>query len=198
MTQDTITQEIEILTSSDRLKRALSKSTEVRVLKRGGYYLTPFTLSHIPEVVAGLSKESVHELKLLGHKSVTQALTEMYNCADCYIVRKEEEDFLMVCGLWYDGEVGDQDFPQLYAMFSEKIKDNFHAMARGSKMLVNFFDKTENYMTMTILSDYQIMLDWAGWLGFEAVGVSEGYVDFVRCNPAQKNVYDKSLRPITH
>lgn len=104
----------------------------------------------------------------------------------------------MVCGLWYDGEVGDQDFPQLYAMFSEKIKDNFHAMARGSKMLVNFFDKTENYMTMTILSDYQIMLDWAGWLGFEAVGVSEGYVDFVRCNPAQKNVYDKSLRPITH
>jgi len=42
------------------------------------------------------------------------------------------------------------------------------------------------------------MLDWAGWLGFEAVGVSEGYVDFVRCNPAQKNVYDKSLRPITH
>tara|TARA_R110000737_G_scaffold353026_1_gene401805 strand:- start:226 stop:675 length:450 start_codon:yes stop_codon:yes gene_type:complete len=149
-------------------------------------------------VVAGLSKESVHELKLLGHTSVSQALEEMYECADCYIVRKEGEDFLMVCGLWYDGEVGDQDFPQLYAMFSNKIKDNFHAIARGSKMLVDFFDKTESYMTMTILSDYQIMLNWAGWLGFEAVGVSDKYVDFVRCNPAQKNVYDRSLRPITH
>ena len=182
----------------DKSKKALNKSTEVKVLRRGKYYLTPFTLLHIPEVVAGLSKESVHELKLLGHTSVSQALEEMYRCADCYIVRKEGEDFLMVCGLWYDGDVGDQDFPQMYAMFSNKIKDNFHAIARGSKMLINFFDKTESYMTMTILSDYQIMLDWAGWLGFEAVGVSDKYVDFIRCNPAQKNVYDKSLRPITH
>ena len=202
MTQDITTQETETRTLLDRSKKASSNSTEVKVLTRGGYYLTPFTLDHIPEVVAGLSYESRRELELLGHIDIAQALHEMFECSDCYIVRKQDEDFMMVCGLWYSGDVGDQDFPQLFAMFSDKIKDSFYTMARGSKMLISFFDKTESHMVMSILAEHQIMLDWASWLGFEAVGVSNlnsaSYVDFVRCNPSQKNVYDGVLRPITH
>ena len=75
-------------------------------------------------------------------------------------------------------------------------------LARGSRMLVNFFDKTQPNMTMTILADYEGILQWAAWLGFEPVGTSvvgeNKYVEFVRCNPNKKNVYDSSLRPIMH
>jgi len=87
-------------------------------------------------------------------------------------------------------------------MFSHKIKENFTSMARGSKMLLNYLEQTQPQMTMTILADYEIMIDWAVWLGFEPVGVSisppHKYVDFVRCNLNQKSVYDGGLRPITH
>jgi hypothetical protein len=87
-------------------------------------------------------------------------------------------------------------------MFSDKVKENFTTIARGSKMLLNYLDKTQPQMTMTILADYEFMVDWAVWLGFEPVGVTSSpphkYVDFVRCNPNQKSVYDGELRPITH
>jgi len=172
---------------------------EVKIIRRGRHYLTPFTTDHIDEVVELLSKESRRELKLLGHVDIRQAIEEMQKYSECFIARKEGGSFLAVGGLWYDA---DQDFPQLFAMFSDGIKENFNAMARGSKMLVKFFDTTQSHMSMTILADYEFMLDWASWLGFEAVGVSVNgpnkYVDFVRCNPNRNDVSDKSLRPVTH
>jgi len=172
---------------------------EVKILKRGKFYLTPFTLDHIDEVAANLSHENIRELKILGHLDIKQAITEMYECSECYLVRKEGEVFTAVGGLWYNE---DQDYPQMFFMFSHKIKENFTSIARGSKMLLNYLEQTQPQMTMTILADYEIMVDWAVWLGFEPVGVSisppHKYVDFVRCNPNQKSVYDGELRPITH
>lgn len=178
---------------------ASSKSTEVKILQRGEYYLTPFTLDHIDEVERHLSKENRRELKLLGHVDVREALIEMYHTSECYLCRKEGESFIMIGGLWFDD---DQTWPQMFAMFSDKIKENFHAMARGSQMFVKHFDQWHDGMSMTVLADYEFILDWAAWLGFEAVGVAaigpNKYVDFVRCNPNTKNVYDSVSRPVMH
>jgi hypothetical protein len=168
-------------------------------MQRGEFYLTPFTFNHIDEVVAELSQENRREIKLLGYSDVREAITEMYETSECYICRKEGEGFIMVGGLWFDE---DQEWPQMFAMFSDKIKENFVAMARGSKMFVNHFDKCHAGLSMTVLADYESILQWAAWLGFEAVGVStygvNKYVDFVRCNPNNKNVYDATLRPAMH
>jgi hypothetical protein len=82
------------------------------------------------------------------------------------------------------------------------MKDNFHAISRGSKMFVSFFDQSHDTMTMTILAKFSSMLNWATWLGFEPVGISEHrkneYVEFVRCNPLRKNVSDELSRPVMH
>lgn len=168
-------------------------------MKRGKFYLTPFTLDHIEEVVEGLSQENRRELKILGHTDIKQAMHEMYETSECYICRKEGESFIMVGGLWFDHDL---ETPQMFAMFSDKIKDNFHAMARGSKMLMSFFDQSHDGMSMTVNGDYEFILDWAAWLGFEAVGIyssaDQKYVDFVRCNPEKKNAYDATSRPAMH
>lgn len=136
---------------------------------------------------------------MLGHIDVREALREMYETSECYLCRKQGDTFIMVGGLWFDD---DQEWPQMFAMFSDKIKESFHAMARGSKMLTNFFDQTQHGMSMVVNADYEFILDWAAWLGFEAVGVSADgphkYVDFVRCNPKVKNVYDEASRPVMH
>jgi len=185
--------------SSKKSRKDSKRSTEVKVLQRGKYYLTPFTLDHIDEVVRGLSAENRRELKLLGHVDVKEALIEMYETSECYLCRKEGEDFIMVGGLWFDD---DQNWPQMFAMFSDKIKENFHAMARGSQMFVSYFDQWHDGLSMTVLADYEFILDWAAWLGFEAVGVSVAgpnkYVDFVRCNTDGNNVYDEASRPVMH
>ena len=43
---------------------------------------------------------------------------------------------------------------------------------------------------------------WIAWLGFEPVGTSvlgeNKYVEFVRCNSEQDDVYNKLLRPVVH
>ena len=189
-----------IHTSSSKSQRASSKYTnEVKILQRGKYYLTPFLPHHIEEVLLNLSQENKRELKLLGHLDIEEALIEMYESSECYLARKEGESFLMVGGLWYNE---DQDFPQMFSMFSKDFADHFVPIARGSKMLVNFFDKTQDMMSMTILSDYEFMVQWATWLGFEVVGViesnSQKYVEFVRCNPNRKSVYDGTSRPVMH
>ncbi len=181
------------------MKKASNSSTEVKIIQRGQYYLTPFQPYHIDEVVNNLSIENQRELFILGHTDIRKAIEEMYECSECYLARREGETFLAVGGLWYND---DQDHPQMFAMFSDKIKESFVATARGSRMFLDFFDKTQSLLTMTILTDYQFMLDWAVWLRFEPVGFSETnnhkYVEFVRCNPNKKNVYDDSLRPVMH
>lgn len=198
MTQDTTTQETETLASFDRSKKVSNRSTEVKILTRGDYYLTPFTLGHIDEVAENLSSENKRELILIGHTNVKEALYEMHESSECYITRRNDENFLMVGGLWYDGTKD----AQMFAMFSEGLKQNFHALARGSKLLVNFFDQAEEIITMSVLAEYEPILNWASWLGFEAVGVTERnsykYVEFVRCNPTKKLVYNESLRPVMH
>ena len=118
---------------------------------------------------------------MLGHLDVREALLEMYETSACYLCRKEGEDFLMIGGLWYDD---DQTWPQMFAMFSSQIKDNFHALARGSKMFVNFFDQTHSGTSMTILANYESMLNWAVWLGFEPVGAVDRVLGALRVLPA--------------
>ena len=178
---------------------ASSNFTEVKIIQRGQYYLTPFTLDHINEVVEGLTQENKRELVLLGHNDFHQAMHEMYETSECYLARKEGESFLAIGGLWYNE---DQEIPQMFAMFSNKVKEQTIAAVRGSRFLIDFFDKTQHMLTMTLLSDYEFMLDWAVWLGFEPVGVIEDnnnkYVEFVRCNPKGKSVYDGTLRPVIH
>ena len=184
---------------SKKSPRDSKESTEVKILQRGKFYLTPFTLDHIDEVAQHLSRENRRELALLGHTDVKQALLEMYETSECYLCREEGSTFIMVGGLWFEE---DQIWPQMFAMFSDKIKDNFHSMARGSQMFVNYFDQWHDGLSMTVLADYEFVLDWAAWLGFEAVGVSvdgaNKYVDFVRCNTSKKNVYDETSRPVMH
>jgi hypothetical protein len=172
---------------------------EVKIIKRGNFYLTPFTKEHVKEVVDNLSAENVREINLLGYTNIKECIEEMMAHSDCYLVRKEGEIFTAISGLWYENNV---DTPQFFAMFSRNIKKNFTSMARGSRMLVNFFDRSQDEMSMRILSDHQFMLDWASWLGFEAVGItkfnSNHYVDFVRCNLPQKSAYSETSRPVMH
>ena len=186
-------------TYTNKLPKDSRESTEAKILQRGEYYLTPFTLDHIDEVVENLSQENRRELILLGYSDIRDAIYDMHKSSECYLARKVGESFLMVGGLWF---TEDQDFPQMFSMFSKDFAKHFTAIAHGSRMLVSFFDQTQQQMTMTILSDYEFMLRWANWLGFENVGVvlSNGnkYVEFVRCNPNQKDVYDCTLQPVIH
>ena len=172
---------------------------EVKIISRGGAYLTPMQEYHIPELLEVLSQENRRELKLLGYADIIFALRDMYESSEVYIVRNKDGDLVFAGGLWHEAN---EEWPQMFAMFSYKVRENFNLLARGSKMLVNFFDQTQHGMSMTILSEYEFMLDWAVWLGFEPVGVIEDnsnkYVEFVRCNPKGKSVYDGPLRPVIH
>lgn len=172
---------------------------EVKIMSRGGAYLTPMKEHHIAELMDVLSKENKRELVLLGYQDIGTALQDMYDSSEVYIVRNKDNDLVFAGGLWHDAN---EEWPQMFAMFSYKVRENFNLLARGSKMLVNFFDQTQHGMSMTILSEYEFMLDWAAWLGFEAVGISANgpskYVEFVRCNPKGKSVYDGPLRPVIH
>lgn len=170
---------------------------EPKIISRGGSYLTLMTESHIDELVNTLAIENVKELAMSGRTDIKKALEEMHSTCEMYVVRGKKGDLLCVGGLSYS-----DDWPQLFAMFSTTMKNNFHLMARGSKMLVNFLDKTQEGMTMTILSEHTPMINWATWLGFEPIGISEDknnkYVEFVRCNPNKNNVYNSASRPVTH
>ncbi len=119
MTQGT--GKIKTRSSSSKLPKGSKTSTEIKILQRGEFYLTPFTLDHVEEVAQNLSLENRHELAILGHVDVREALIEMYESSECYICRKEGESFIMVGGLWFDD---DQTWPQMFAMFSDKIKEN--------------------------------------------------------------------------
>ena len=173
--------------------------TEVKIIKRGSYYLTPLKSFHIDELERVLSKENRREIKLLGYCDVRTALEIMSKTSEAYVCRKDGGELLFVGGLWF---CEDQDWPQMFAMFSSKIRENFTMLARGSRMLVEFFDQSQSHMSMTILADYEGMVSWATWLGFDPVGVSmqngNKYVEFVRCNLDQNCVYDEPRQPVIH
>ena len=172
---------------------------DVKLLTRGKYYLTPLRKKHLPEIHKYLSQENKRELKLLGYENIMDALEEMEEYSECYLARKESEPFLFVGGLWYSG--GD-DMPQMFAMFSNQLKNNFTAIARGSRMLMDYIDQTSPNTTMTILAEYEHMIQWATWLGYEPVGVAANgaakYVEFVRCKHPYESVYDDTSRPVMH
>jgi len=176
---------------------ASQNSIEVKLIERSGCYLTLFKPHHIEEFARVISAANIRELEILGFHNVREALTEMGNTADAYVVRRENGDIISVCGLLYDGEV-----PQMFAMFSEGFTENYTTLARGSKMLVSFFDQQTQSMTMSVLAEHGDIVNWACWLGFEPIGVvthkNHEYVEFVRCNPASGNVYDQALRPAMH
>ena len=170
---------------------------EIKIMERGSYYLTPFQEDHVYEFIHVIHPENVRELYKLGHTNVIDALKEMTEMSEVYLVRDGKGEIVFVGGLFFD-----EDTPQMFAMFSSKLKDNFTVLARGSKMLINFFDKSYPMLSMTIQADYEAMLNWAAWLGFEPVGISDyknaQYVEFVRCNPAKNYVSHETSRPVMH
>ena len=178
---------------------ALSNYTEAKILTRGSYYMTPLNLTHIDELEENLSPENKREIYLLGYDDIREALVEMYQTAQSYVVKKEDGKILLVGGLWFSE---DQDFPQMFAMFTNDAFDKFTFLARGSRMLLNYLKEQEPHITMTILSDYEGIISWALWLGFEPVGFTETkyakYVEFIHCNLDQNCVYDKPQRPVIH
>ena len=170
---------------------------EPKIMTRGACYLTPFCEHHIYEFIHVIHPENVRELIELGHANVKDALTEIVETAEVYLVRDANGDIIFVGGVYID-----EKDPQMFALFSTKIGSNFKVLARGSKMLVSFFDKTYNLMTMTINARYEAMVNWAVWLGFQPVGTFKRekyqYVDFVRCNSKKNYVSDKTSRPVIH
>lgn len=170
---------------------------EIKVMERGSYYLTPFLEEHVHEFIHIIHPENVRELTLLGHTNIADALREVAETSDVYLVRDGNDEIIFVGGV-----ILDLDNPQMFAMFTTKIRDNFTLLARGSKMLTTFFDKTYPVLTMSINAQYDIMVNWAAWLGFEPIGLSEyknqEYVEFVRCNPSENFVVSKSARPVMH
>ena len=154
---------------------------------------------HIEEIERTLSFENKRELKLLGYPSINEALTRMYNEAQAYVVKEEGGPIIMTGGLFFNE---DQDLPQMFEMFSDQAFENFTLLARGSKMLVNYLRSYHPNLTMTILADYEGIVKWAEWLGFETVGVfyvgENKYIEFIYCNLDENCVYDKSQRPVIH
>lgn len=177
----------------------LNNYTEVRIVERGGYYLTPMLEHHIDEFLKVISPENQYEILLMGHEDVRSALVEMVENAEVYVFKDINSKIIFAGGLFY-GE--DAECPQMFAMFSKDIRNNFKLLARASRMIVNFFDRTLPSMSMSVLSDYESMAQWAVWLGFEPVGITEHnenkYIEFVRCNPSKKNVYNSISRPVMH
>lgn len=180
------------------MKASRNFMDELRIMERGGYYLTPFQDDHIYEFIHIIHPENIKELLETGlYPDVLSALKDLTRKSEVYLVRDKNDEIIFVGGLFFD-----EDTPQMFAMFSTKIKDNFFVLARGSKMLVNFFDKTYPMLSMVIKSDYADMLQWAAWLGFETVGCSQykniNFIHFVRCNPDANDVVDELSRPIKH
>lgn len=170
------------------------------VIKRGAYQLNAVSVEDIDEIVKHLSPESARELKLLGYHSIKEAIGEMVSSSECYIARKGDGIYSCVGGLWHSPS---NPNPQMFAMFSGNIKENFIPIARGSMTLIKLFDKFHSKLTMTILEEHEPMLNWAVWLGFEPTsstldGNGNAYINFVRCNPSIKNAYSNKSRPVMH
>ena len=160
--------------------------------------MTPFRSEHVDDFVKVIHKDTVKDLIKLGHTNVAECLHEIAETCDVYMVRDKEGRIVIVSGVTFD----EQDESVFFALFSKDIKESFTAMARGSRSMVNFLEKSYPMMTMMIDMEYEAMLNWAAWLGFEAVGISTTssaqYVEFVRCAfPIDDDSPDVS-RPTKH
>ena len=153
-------------------------------------------------VEKGKATEQVKEVKapVVPSKDVPkEAILEMMEISEVYVVKSKDGPILCVTGLAFDSTI---ELPQFFCVFTNEVKKNLRLLVIGSRMIIGFFDKTHPWLCMSILSDFPIMLNWAASLGFEAVGISERrdhkYVEFVRCNPIEKSVSHKLSRPVMH
>ncbi len=69
---------------------ASNKSTEVKILTRGAYYMTPLSPFHLDEIAENLSPENRRELRIMGYTDLRVAVSEMYEQSEAYIVRKKD------------------------------------------------------------------------------------------------------------
>ena len=170
---------------------------EIKILSQGAFYMTPFRDYHIPEFLKVIHHETLIDLSNLGYEKITEALQNVVDTSESYIVKDKSGTILLVCGLVHDDET-----PQMFALFSSNLKDNYKSLVRSSRSLVSFFHQAHPLITMTISTRYNDMLQWASWLGFEAVGMSEhkkiNYVEFVRCNSVKNYVSHETSRPVMH
>ena len=172
---------------------------DIKIMQRGKFYLTPLQYSHIEEICSNLPPEGLHDIKSLGYDTPKEALLEMMQISESYVVKSDGGPILCVTGLAFDVTI---ELPQFFCMFTNEIKKNLRLLIIGSHMIMGLFDQTHPRLCMSILSDFPLMLNWAASLGFEPVGVSEHYnckyIEFVRCNPMEKDVSDKLSRPVMH
>ena len=170
---------------------------EIKILSQGAFYMTPFREYHIQEFLKVIHTETLIELYNLGYESITDALKNVVDTSESYIVKDKSGTILLVCGLVHDDET-----PQMFALFTLNLKQNYKSLVRSSRSLVSFFHRAHPLITMTISTKYNDMLQWAAWLGFEAVGMSEhkkiNYVEFVRCNSSKNYVSHETSRPVMH
>ena len=178
---------------------ALLNSTDKVVFTQGGLTVRPVLQDDLDKICRSLSDINKREIEYLGYGNVKEAMEEMYQSSDSYIVTNQDNDMVCLSGLFYSSS---QEPPQMYAMFSDKIENHKIGLLKGSLKLANLFMKGHDTITMSILAENDFMLDWAAWLKFTAVGFTlyreKQYVDFVRCDHKQNFVYNDASRPAIH
>ena len=172
-----------------------SIDSEKQIIKRGRAYLTPMLDYHVEEFEHIMHSSNKLEIKDFGYHSVNQALSEIFNDTESYVCRNKYGNIVFVGGLSFL-----EESPQMFTIFANSLEHNVILTAKMSKALLNMFDKLHPIITMTILSKNEHMLNWACWLGFEPIEMSNDnrFVEFVRCNSEQDDVYNKLLRPVVH
>lgn len=177
----------------------MQNSTDKVVFTQGGLTVRPVLECDLEKIANSLADINKREIEYLGYDTVMEAMEEMYRTSDSYLITNQDNDMVCLSGLWY-GSVDEP--PQMYAMFSDKIKEHRIGLLKGSLKIANLFMKGHDTITMSILSENTFMLDWAAWLKFTAVGFStyrgKQYVDFVRCDHNQSFVYNDASRPAIH
>lgn len=168
---------------------------EHRIINRGGAYLTPMNTNHIKEFRKQIHKFNAEEILDSGYGSTLDCLRVMHSSSEAYVCRNKYGEIVFVGGLWFGDEA-----PQMFCMFAKNLEDNTVLAAKMAKAMLKMFEPMHPTLTMTVSSQFEHMLSWALWLGFEPCGLTEGnrHVEFVRCISNLNSVTDKSLRPVVH
>ena len=79
---------------------------EVKILTRGAYYMTPFNEEHVHEFIHVIHPENIRELFKLGHTNIVEALNEVAETCEAYLVRDGDGEIVFVGGLVFGDECG--------------------------------------------------------------------------------------------
>ena len=72
---------------------------EIRIMERGGYYLTPFKEDHVYEFIHITHPENIKELLETGHyKDVLSALKDLTRKSEVYLVRDKNDEIIFTEG----------------------------------------------------------------------------------------------------